>query len=81
MYYPQSVIWHLNAGSSGSGSSLHDYFLTRNRLKFGFKYTKFRTKLALFRESLRILFKSPSSWQKRGVIDFYLGVSGKGSWQ
>lgn len=81
-YCPNAHIWHINASSSGGvGSKLQDYFLTRNRLYFGFHFCTIRTKLALFRESLRMLFTSPSKWQKRGIIDFYLGVSGKGSWQ
>jgi GT2 family glycosyltransferase len=80
-YCPQSRIWHLNAKSSGAGSSLHDYFLTRNRLLFGFRYTSFRTKFALFRESIRILINSPSRWQKVAVRDFYLKRLGQGSWQ
>lgn len=80
-YFPGSHIWHINAGSSGVGSKLQDYFLTRNRLYFGFKYCRLRTKFALFRESIRTLLKSPSSWQKNGVVDFYLGLSGKGRWK
>lgn len=79
-YVPQSVIWHINAGSSSAGGSLHDYFLTRNRLLFGFKFAPIRTKLALVKDSIRTLFTSPSSWQKKAVIDFYLGKYGKGSW-
>jgi len=80
IYYPKSVIWHLNSGSSSAGSALHDYFLTRNRLIFGYKYASLRTKLALARQSLKILFTSPSSWQKQAVKDFYLKNLGKGSW-
>lgn len=80
-YIPQSKVWHINAGSSSSGSSLHDYFLTRNRLLFAFKFARKRTKFAVFRESLKIILKSPSLWQKRGVIDFYLRKFGKGSWK
>lgn len=79
---PQAKIWHFNAASSQAGGGpLHDYFLTRNRLLFGFKYASFRTKLALFRQSFKLLFFSPSVWQKRGVIDFYLHRLGKGSWR
>jgi len=80
-FVPQSIIWHLNSGSSSAGGSLHDYFLTRNRLIFGFSYASFRTKLALFRDSVRIFFTSSSIWQKKGIIDFYLFRFGKGSWQ
>ncbi|MFA6250707.1 MAG: glycosyltransferase family 2 protein [Candidatus Shapirobacteria bacterium] len=79
-FVPNSVIWHLNAKSSGSGSDLHDYFLTRNRLLFGFKYSKPRTKLALFRQSLITLFGSVSNWQKRGVADYYFHRLNRGSW-
>jgi len=82
VYYPPAVIWHINAGSSTAGASpLVDYFLTRNRLLIGFKYASFRTKFALFRDSIRTLLTSPSKWQKRGVVDFYLHKLGKGSWQ
>ncbi len=77
-FVPSAFLWHKNAGSSGSGSALHDYYLTRNRLLFGFRYAPNRTKLALFRESLRMLI-SGRPWQKRGVLDFYLGRFGKGS--
>lgn len=78
LYVPTARLWHANAASSGSGSSLHDYYLTRNKLIFGMKYAPLRTKFALFRQSLR-LFLFGRSWQRRGVIDFYLGRLGKGS--
>lgn len=79
-FVPDSVIWHENAGSTGgSGSSLQDYYITRNRLLFGFTYAPLRTKVALFRESLMTL-KRGRIWQKRGVKDFYSGKFGKGSY-
>lgn len=79
-YQPKAVIWHKNAQSSGVGSQLHDYFFARNRLLFGMTYAPLRTKLALMRESGRILL-SGSQWKKRGVIDFYLRRFGQGSWK
>lgn len=80
MYVFNSVIWHKNAGSvGGSGSALQDYYITRNRLLFGFKFASSRAKLALFKESLS-LFLSGRQWQKRGVRDFYLKRFGKGSY-
>lgn len=80
MYVPKSLIWHKNAGSAGgSGSILQDYYITRNRLIFGFRFASIRSKLALFRESLLILLKG-RKWQRRGVIDFYLGRLGRGSY-
>jgi len=77
---PSSKIWHMNAGSSSSGGQLQDYFITRNRMLFGFRWASKRTKLALLRESLRLLI-SGRPWQKKGIIDFYLKRFGKGRWQ
>lgn len=81
IYYPKSYIWHLNSGSSGANSDLHHYFLTRNRLLFGYKYASFRTKLALFKQSISMLLTSPSFWQKKGIIDYYLTNLKQGSWK
>lgn len=81
-YIPSSKIWHINAGSSKSGGDLQNYFITRNRLLFGFRYASFKTKLALIKESFfQILNNKISKWQKTGVIDFYIRKFGKGSWQ
>ncbi|MDD4938450.1 MAG: glycosyltransferase family 2 protein [Candidatus Shapirobacteria bacterium] len=80
-YIPKSKIWHVNSGSSKSGGDLHDYFITRNRLLFGFKYATLRTKFALFRESLKMLFIYPSIWKKRAILDFYFKKLNKGSWK
>lgn len=77
-YQPKAFMWHLNAGSSSSGSELHDYYITRNRLLFGLKYANLKTKLALIKESLKIL-NNGRVWQKKGVLDFYKGNLGKGS--
>ena len=78
VFVPQSRIWHKSSGSSGSGSKLHDYYLTRNRLMFGFKYARARTKFALLRQSLRQII-SGRPGERKGVIDFYLRRLGKGS--
>ena len=80
VFCPQAKIWHLNSGSSGSGSGLHDYFTTRNRMLFGMKFAPLRSKLALIRESFKIMFLG-REWQKIGVRDFFLRKFGKGSWQ
>ncbi len=80
MYEPKAIIWHKNAQSSGgSGSSLQDYFMTRNRLLFGMRFAPLKTKLALLRESFKLALFG-RSWQKRGIMDFYLGRFGKGSY-
>ena len=80
MYAPKAVIWHKNAASAhGSGSSLQDYYITRNRLLFGMHYAPFRSKLALVRESFSLLLNG-RQWQRRGILDFYLGKFGKGNY-
>lgn len=75
---PNIKIWHKVAQSSGIGSDLNDYFITRNRLYFGMKYATPRTKLALIREAIRFLFSGRPP-QKQGVKDYFLGNFGKGS--
>lgn len=77
---PQSHIWHLNSASSKPGSSIQDYFITRNRLLFASRYASYRAKFALFRESIKFLF-SGNHWKKVAVKDFYLHRFGRGSWQ
>ncbi|MBI5356992.1 glycosyltransferase family 2 protein [Candidatus Collierbacteria bacterium] len=79
IYQPKAVVWHKNAQSSGSGSGLHDYFFTRNRLLFGLENASFKTKFALVRESIGI-FLTGNNWKRRGVLDFYLRKLGRGSW-
>ncbi|MFC1653748.1 glycosyltransferase [Patescibacteria group bacterium] len=67
IYAPKSIIWHKNAGSTkGSGSSLHVYYQTRNRIYFGLKYAPLRTKLALIKESL-IKLSSGSNTEKKAI--------------
>lgn len=79
IYTPNTHIWHkVSVAAGGPGGETNDYFLIRNRLVFGFRYSSFRTKLALIRDSIRLLFIG-RIWQKKGVVDFYLGRLGKGS--
>lgn len=78
LYVPKAVLWHKNAAATGLGSSLQDYYITRNRLVFGFRYASARVKLALFKESLKLSLKG-RKWQRIGVRDFYLRRFGKGS--
>lgn len=80
VFVPTSVVWHKNAASAGGvGSNLHDYYISRNRLLFGMTYAPLRTRVALMRESMKILFTG-REWQKKGVTDFYLRKFGKGSY-
>ncbi len=80
LYVPKASVWHKVAQSSGIGSELNDYFITRNRLLFAFRYASIRTKFAIFRESLKLFLKG-RRWQKKGVKDFYFANFGKGSWK
>jgi GT2 family glycosyltransferase len=80
IYNPNAIIWHKNAQSSGgSGSNLQDYYISRNRMLFGLKYASLRAKIALIRESLRILVGG-RKWQKIGIKDYYFNKLGKGSY-
>ena len=80
IYFGDAYLWHKVAASSGIGSALNDYFITRNRLLFGFKYAPARAKIALLKEGVKLVFIG-RKWQKRGVIDFFFRKFGKGSWQ
>ncbi len=79
IYSPKGHLWHKVSQSSGIGSELNDYFLTRNRMLFGLKHASLRAKQALVRESFRLLLNG-RKWQKIGIRDFYLRKFGKGSW-
>lgn len=79
VYTPRTHLWHKVSQASGIGSDLNDYFLTRNRMVFGMRYARLRTKLALVKESFKLSI-SGRKWQKIGTRDFYLGRFGKGSW-
>lgn len=78
-YIPSGKLWHVNAGSSGVGSGLQDYFTTRNRLLFGMRWAPLRARLALLRDGLRLAFRG-RQWQRRGARDFFLGRFAKGSY-
>lgn len=79
-YVPTAILWHINAASSGgSGNQLQDYFLTRNQMLFGMLYAPIRTKIALIRQSVRYLLNGRPK-QKQGIIDFYFGRFGKGTY-
>lgn len=79
LYVPKAILIHVNAASSGGpGNNLQDYFLTRNQMQFGMKYAPLRSKIALIRQSIRLLL-SGRPMQKRGIIDFYLKRFGEGT--
>ncbi len=78
-YVPAAMIYHFNSVSSGGpGNKLHDYFLTRNQMLFGFAHASMRSKIALIKQSIRLLFTG-RYYQRRAIIDFYLHRLGKGT--
>lgn len=79
-YLGNSYIYHKVSRTMGIGSDETDYLLTRNRLYFTAKYTGLRTKFAVFREMLRLLFIGRPA-QKRAVKDFLRGVKGPSPYQ
>lgn len=79
VFDPLIKMWHKVARSSAIGSTLNDYFITRNRLYFGFKYARPRAKFALLREAIKFLFVGRNA-QKRAVIDFFTLKLGQGSY-
>lgn len=76
MYIPQAEVFHANAKSTGLGSPLQDYFITRNRMIFAKKFLPFRTQFALFREAMKN-YKNQN--RRMAVNDFFIGKFGKGS--
>ncbi|MBI4062458.1 glycosyltransferase family 2 protein [Candidatus Gottesmanbacteria bacterium] len=77
IYVPGSIVWHKNAGSSGgAGSSLHDYYLMRNRFLLGFRYAPMRTKIALLRQAFTLLFGTSRQY-RRAALDALTGRWGK----
>lgn len=77
LYVPTSVVWHVNAGSSGRpGNPIHEYYFTRNRLLLGMRYAPIRTKFALFREAIRFII-SGSPVRRQAVLDWLVGKYGK----
>ncbi|MBL7036483.1 glycosyltransferase family 2 protein [Candidatus Microgenomates bacterium] len=80
-YVPDTCMWHkVSASTGGSGSPTNDYFLTRNRLFFAFRYARPRTKFAVLRDTIRLVFKG-RKWQRWGAIDALLGRHGMGQWK
>jgi len=80
-YYPGTCMWHkVSASTGGSGSPTNDYFLTRNRFYFALRYAKPRTKFAVFRDTVRLIFAG-RKWQRWGAVDALLGRHGMGQWR
>ena len=80
IYFQETCMWHkVSASTGGSGSPTNDYFLTRNRYYYAMRYMSIRTKFAVFRDKIRLLFAG-RTWQKWGALDALLGRKGMGQW-
>ncbi len=76
LYLPEAVVEHANAKSTGLGSPLQDYYITRNRMLFAGKFLPIRARFALFREALQNL---DSKIRRKALVDYWLGRFGKGN--
>lgn len=76
VYNPSSLVWHVNAASSGgAGSFIHQYYQTRNRLLLGMRYASMRTKFALVRQSVGQLAGGTQT-EKEAIRDAMMGRFG-----
>lgn len=67
-FAPRSIVYHKNAGSSGgSGSLIHEYYQTRNRLLFAYKYGNWETILTAVRLIIQYLLFGTKA-QRLGVL-------------
>lgn len=74
MYNPSLVVYHRNGGSAGAGSSLVDYYMTRNRFYLGKHYGKLKLRLALWREALIRNWHNPI--RRAAFVDYLAGHTG-----
>lgn len=77
IYAPRAVAFHENAKSTGLGSPLQDYFITRNRMIFASKFLSLRTRFALFREALKNILNPV---RRLALYDYLVDNLGKGSY-
>ncbi len=67
-YNPSLVIYHRNSSSTGTGSPLVDYYITKNRFLIAWRYGSKRLFLALIKEALMRNWKSPV--RRAALFDF-----------
>jgi len=74
MYNPNLVLHHCNGGSTGAGSPLVDYYMTRNRFFIGKRYGSWRLRFALLREAIFRDWSSPI--RRAAFLDYLTGRMG-----
>lgn len=77
MYIHSAIVYHKNAQSTGLGTTLQDYYITRNRMLFAEKYLPLRTRFALLREALRNI-RIPA--RRLALFDYLTRNLGKGNY-
>ena len=76
-FSPTSIVYHKNAGSSGgSGSKIHQYYQTRNRLLFAFKHGSWKEIITAFRLAIGYILKG-SNTQRKAVWHMFTFQFGK----
>ncbi len=74
MYNPRLVLYHCNSSSTGAGSPLVDYYMTRNRFFIGKRYGSWRLSFALWREAIFRNWQNPI--RRAAFLDYLFGRMG-----
>ncbi len=77
MMEPTSHVWHKNAGSSdGTGSRIHVYYQSRNRLYLALRHGSTKAKITAVRLMIQFILRG-SITERQAVLDFLLHRMGK----
>lgn len=74
VYNPHLVLYHCNGGSTGAGSPLVDYYMTRNRFYIAKRYGSWRLRFALHREAVLRNWNNPI--RRLAYLDYLFGRMG-----
>jgi GT2 family glycosyltransferase len=74
IYNPSLVLYHRNSSSTGAGSPLVDYYMTRNRFFISRRYGSWRLSLALLREVVLRNWANPL--RRTAFLDYLFGRMG-----
>lgn len=74
VYNPNLVLYHCNGGSTGAGSYLVDYYMTRNRFYIARRYGSWRLRFALHREAILRNWSNPI--RRLAYLDYLYGRMG-----
>jgi GT2 family glycosyltransferase len=77
-FCPKAFIWHKNASSSGTGSSIQNYYQTRNKFLFAIKHAGHKSWLNILRLFVRAL-RSNNHSQRLAAFDVLSNQFGKRS--